>query len=157
MKVSFLQFGKTRQDYISEGILIYAKRIKHYTDFEMVNLKEIKNSKSPDANNLKKQEAKEILKYISKDDFVVLLDEKGKEYSSIRFAEFINNKLITGCRKLVFVSGGAFGFSDEIYKIANEQLSLSKLTFSHHMVRLIFMEQLYRAFTIIKGEPYHHE
>jgi 23S rRNA (pseudouridine1915-N3)-methyltransferase len=156
MKVSFLQIGKTDKKYISEGIEIYSARINHYVDFEIYTLNETKKSKSPDINNIKKTEAKEILKYISKDDFVVLLDENGKEHTSIKFAEFINNKMATGCKKINFISGGAYGFSDEIYKRANELISLSKLTFSHQLVRLIFLEQMYRAFTIIRGEPYHH-
>jgi 23S rRNA (pseudouridine1915-N3)-methyltransferase len=157
MKVSFLQLGKTDQNYISEGQKKYADRVKHYVSFEIVTIKEIKKSKSQDKANYKKAEGLEILKHVSKDDYVILLDEKGKEYSSLSFAANINNKMIGGCKKLLFISGGAFGFSDDVYKRANEQISLSKLTFSHQLVRLIFLEQIYRAFTIIKGEPYHHE
>jgi 23S rRNA (pseudouridine1915-N3)-methyltransferase len=156
MKVSFLQIGKTDKNYLSEGIRIYLNRIKHYVDFEIYSLNEIKKFKPLDINSIKKNEAKEILKYIVKDDFVVLLDENGKEHSSVKFAEFINNKMVTGCKKLIFISGGPYGFSEEIYKRANELISLSKLTFSHQLVRLVFLEQLYRAFTIIRGEPYHH-
>jgi len=157
MKLSFLQIGKTEPNYISEGTKIYSERIKHYTTFDILSLKDIKKrDKSTDAGQIKKIEGVEILKTISKDDFVILLDEKGKEYSSLEFAVFIKNKMNTGCKEMVFVSGGSYGFSEDVYKRANEQISLSKLTFSHQMVRLIFLEQLYRAFTIIKGEPYHH-
>jgi 23S rRNA (pseudouridine1915-N3)-methyltransferase len=157
MKVSFLQLGKTDQSYISEGIKIYSDRIKHYVSFEILTLKEFKKSKSQNIDNFKKTEGTEILKNISKDDYVILLDENGKEYSSLKFASYLNKKMVEGCKKLLFISGGAYGFSEDVYKRANEQISLSKLTFSHQLVRLIFIEQLYRAFTIIKGEPYHHE
>jgi 23S rRNA (pseudouridine1915-N3)-methyltransferase len=157
MKVSFLQLGKTDQNYLAEGIRIYSERIKHYISFEILTLKELKKSKSQDIFNFKRLEGIEILKNVSKEDYVILLDEKGKEFSSLKFAEYINNKMIGGCKKMMFISGGAYGFSEGVYKRANEQISLSKLTFSHQLVRLIFLEQLYRAFTIIKGEPYHHE
>ncbi len=157
MKLSFLQMGKTEHGYISEGIKIYSERIKHYNSIDILSLKDIKKGiKSIDVGQIKKNEGVEILKKISKNDFVILLDEKGNEYSSLEFAAFLQNKMNSGCKNLVFVSGGSYGFSEDVYTRANEQFSLSKLTFSHQMIRLIFLEQLYRAFTIIKGEPYHH-
>ena len=157
MKVSFLQMGKTDQKYIIEGVKDYSERIKHYIPFEILSLKDIKKSKSSDRDKVKKTEGVEILKRLSKEDYVILLDESGKEYTSIEFSSFLKNKIYAGFKKLVFVSGGSFGFSEDVYKRADEQVSLSKLTFPHQLVRLIFLEQLYRAFTIIKGVPYHHE
>lgn len=157
MKVSLLMVGKTDFDYIEKGILLYQERIKKYSSFETVCIKTTKKSKSVSPLQIKKDEGTGLIHKLQPSDFVVLLDERGKEIDSPGLASFIENKMATGTKKLVFIIGGAYGFSEEIYQRANEKISLSKMTFSHQLVRLIFMEQFYRAFTIIRGEPYHHE
>jgi 23S rRNA (pseudouridine1915-N3)-methyltransferase len=157
MKVLLIIVGKTDFKYLEEGIQLYSNRIVHYLPFEIITIKDLKKAKSLSPELVKENEGKEILNKIEPTDFVILLDENGKEFTSVQFAKYIENKTITGIRKLIFVIGGAYGYSDNVYKRANDKFSLSKMTFSHQIVRLIFMEQLYRAFTIIKGEPYHHE
>jgi len=135
---------------------VFTKRLKHYCKFEIVQLELPTKLKSSDSETIKKNEGELLLKKITPTDFIILLDEKGKEYSSVEFANFISKKSVHES-SLTFVIGGAYGFSNEVYERANAKLSLSKMTFSHQLIRLIFAEQLYRAFTIIKGEPYHHE
>jgi 23S rRNA (pseudouridine1915-N3)-methyltransferase len=135
----------------------YEDRLRHYCKFEELLIPQIKNVGKLSSNGLKIKEGKLILKNIDSTDKVILLDEKGKSFSSIDFSNLLNQKLLDSTKKLVFVVGGAFGFSEEVYKRANSKLRLSKMTFSHQMIRLIFKEQLYRAFTILKGEKYHHE
>jgi 23S rRNA (pseudouridine1915-N3)-methyltransferase len=157
MKVSLLMVGKTDFDFIEKGISLYQERIKKYIPFEISFFKTPKKLQSITIEQIKKQEGIELMKKLQPSDFVILLDERGKELNSVGFASLIENKMGTGTKKLVFVIGGAYGFSAELYKRANEKISLSKMTFSHQLVRLIFMEQFYRAFTIIRGEPYHHE
>ncbi|MFM2392066.1 MAG: hypothetical protein RLZZ546_43 [Bacteroidota bacterium] len=156
MKIAILCIGKTNEKYLKEGIDIFIKRMHHYVS--SIEYKELKDcAKTNDINLLKTNESMEFLKYISKDDFVVILDEKGSQFTSSEFATFIEKHQINSTKRMIFVIGGAFGFSEELYERANQKLSLSKLTFSHQMVRLFFAEQLYRAFTIIKGEKYHNE
>ncbi len=155
MKVTLLVTGKTDFKFIEEGNNLYISRIKHYLNFEYFTIKDLKKSKNVDVEYIKRLEGQLILSMVSANDYLVLLDENGKEIHSVEFAGFINQKLNAGVKKLVFVIGGAYGFSEDIYKRANEKISLSRLTFSHQMVRLIFLEQLYRACTIMKGEPYH--
>lgn len=157
MKLSLFFTGKTSFKYLDIGISDYEKRIKRYIDFEIKIIKDFKASKSMPAKTVKIKEGEQILKHINKSDFLVLLDEKGKMFTSREFAQFIHNKQNTGTRHLVFLVGGAYGFSEEIYKRANAKLSLSKMTFSHQPIRLLFTEQVYRAFTLIKGEPYHND
>ncbi len=157
MKVTLVFTGKTSFDYLEKGIAEYEKRIKRYIDFEIKIIKDLKASKSMPANIVKLKEGETILKQIKQTDFLILLDEKGKQYTSREFAKFIDNKIVTGVKNLMFVVGGAYGFSEEMYKRANGKLSLSKMTFSHQPIRLLFAEQLYRAFTIINGEPYHND
>ena len=157
MKVSLILVGKTDFNFIEEGENMYTERIKRYISFEKIVLKDLKNKKSLDQAQIKKLEGAEILSRINGGDYVILLDERGKEYSSINFASFLENKFINSYKRLVFIIGGAYGFNDEVYEKCNEKISLSKMTFSHQIIRLIFLEQLYRGFTIIKGEPYHHE
>jgi 23S rRNA (pseudouridine1915-N3)-methyltransferase len=157
MKVLLLLTGKTDFVFIDKGISLYSERIKKYLPFEMVTIKDSKKLKSVSIFNVKKEEGTELMKKIQPSDFIVLLDERGKEMNSIEFAAFIEKKMATGTKRMVFVIGGAYGFSSELYQRANEKISLSKMTFSHQLVRLVFMEQFYRAFTIIRGEPYHHE
>ena len=156
MKVKLVLIGKTDLNYLKEGINEYEKRLKHYLPMEIVVIPDLKNTKKLSEDQQKQKEGELILGQIKDGDFTVLLDEKGKEFSSVDFSKFIEKQMISGLRNLIFVVGGPYGFSDKIYKRANTKISLSKMTFSHQMVRMIFLEQLYRAMTIIKGEPYHH-
>lgn len=156
MKIELSVIGKTAFKYLEEGIQIYEKRLKHYARFDIYTIPDVKNI--PLSNNaLKIKEGESILTHLSNEDVLVLLDEKGKTMTSIELAAFIENQQIQATKKIVFQIGGAFGFSDAVYQRANVQISLSKMTFSHQMVRLLFIEQLYRAFTILKGEKYHNE
>ncbi len=157
MKITLLTVGKTEDAYLKEGMGKYVKRLKHYTKLDLVEINELKNTRALSAEQQKTKEAELILKKITPLDHVVLMDEKGAEYSSTQFAAFINKKEISSSANLVFVIGGPYGFDQAVYQRANDKLSLSRMTFSHQMVRLFFVEQLYRAYTIIKGEPYHHE
>ena len=157
MKITFITVGKTEEAYLKDGIDKYVKRLKHYTKLVIVEIDELKNTKALTQEQQKAKEAELILKKISPLDHVVLLDEKGLELTSTQFAAFINKKNIGSIASMVFVVGGPYGFDQSVYTRANDKLSLSAMTFSHQMVRLFFMEQLYRAFTIIKGEPYHHD
>jgi 23S rRNA (pseudouridine1915-N3)-methyltransferase len=157
MKITLLTVGKTEDAYIKEGIDKYLKRLKHYTKLELIDLPELKNTKALTQEQQKSKEAELILKKLSATDHVILLDEKGMEFTSVQFADHINKKAIGSVQNLAFIIGGPYGFDDSVYQRANAKMSLSRLTFSHQMVRLFFCEQLYRAYTIIKGEPYHHE
>lgn len=157
MKITLIVVGKTDKKYIIEGMLEYEKRLSHYCKFEVKVIPDIKNSKSMPASVQMQKEGELILGAIRSSSEIILLDERGSEYSSVDFAKFIEKKGIAGQRELVFIIGGPYGFSPEVKSSASGVISLSKLTFSHQIVRLIFMEQLYRAMTIIKGEPYHHE
>ena len=157
MKITFLTVGKTEDAYLKDGIEKYVKRLKHYTRLEIIDLAELKNTKALTAEQQKAREAEMILKKITATDFVILLDEKGAELSSKQFATYLDKKAISATANLVFIVGGPYGFDDTVYGRANDKISLSRMTFSHQMVRLFFIEQLYRAFSIIKGEPYHHE
>ena len=156
MKTLLILVGKTTDKHFQAGINDYCERISHYMPFELVTIPELKNTKSLSEDQQKQAEGELILKQIQTSDIVVLLDEHGKEFRSIEFAKWLEQKRNTA-RRLVFVIGGPYGFSQVVYSRANEQLSLSKMTFSHQMIRLVFTEQIYRACTIIKGEPYHHE
>ncbi len=156
MKIKLVCIGKTSFNYLNEGIEIYKKRMSHYSPFEYIEVPGIKSTKKKSESTIRKEEGEQILKALDKSDFLVLFDERGKEITSKGFATFFNSKAIGGTRTIVFVIGGAYGFSDSIYDRANTKHSLSKMTFSHQMVRLFAIEQIYRAHTIIKGEPYHH-
>ena len=156
MKALLILVGKTTDKHFAAGINDYVERIGHYMPFEIVTIPELKNTKSLTEEQQKSLEGDLILKQLQPSDTVVLLDEHGRELRSMEFARWIEQKRNTA-RRLVFVVGGPYGFSKEVYARCNEQLSLSKMTFSHQMIRLIFTEQVYRACTIIKGEPYHHE
>jgi 23S rRNA (pseudouridine1915-N3)-methyltransferase len=155
MRISLIQLGKTRFPYLQEGISDYHKRIQHYVNFDEITIPDLKNSKNLTAEEVRKKEADQILKFVDKSAYLVLLDERGKQSGSEEFADFIKKSMISG-RDIVLLIGGAYGFSENVYSRANDKISLSKMTFSHQLVRLIFAEQLYRAMTIIKGEPYHH-
>lgn len=157
MKVTLLTVGKTEDAYIKEGIDKYLKRLKHYIRMEIADLPELKNTKALTADQQKAKEAEMILKKLTATDHVVLLDEQGSDLTSQQFANYIDKKAVGSVQNLVFIVGGPYGFDQTVYQRANDKLSLSRMTFSHQMVRLFFIEQLYRAFTIIKGEPYHHQ
>ncbi len=157
MKIVLFVVGKTTQKYLVEGIAKYQKRLQHYTQFEIFEISNIKNVKNLSNLELMKKEGRLILKQLQPSDYLVLLDDKGKDFTSIKFAKKLQAWMLNGKKRLVFVCGGAYGFSDELYQRQNEKLSLSKMTFSHQMVRLFFVEQVYRAYTILNNEPYHHE
>lgn len=156
MKTELIVVGRTVNKHFIAGIADYSERIGHYMPFSITTIHELKNTKSLTEEQQKQAEGEQILKLIQPSDTVVLLDEHGHEYRSVELASWLEQKRNTA-RRLVFVIGGPYGFSQAVYTQANEKISLSKMTFSHQMVRLIFTEQLYRACTIIKGEPYHHE
>lgn len=155
MKIKLIVIGKTDEKYLQEGIAKYIDRLKHYVSFEILLINDVKMGAKPNANLQKEKEGKLFLEKIQSTDFVVLLDEKGKTLSSSEFADYFQKRM-NASLDVVFLIGGPFGFSPEIYNRANDKLALSKMTFSHQMVRLFFVEQLYRAFTIIKGEKYHN-
>lgn len=157
MKVAFVVIGKTDTGYFAEAINEYRNRLTHYIPFEMTIIPDIKNTKSLSETQQKEKEGEFILKALQPGDYLVLLDEHGKEYTSMQFSQYIEKKTHTVAKRLVFVVGGPYGFSEAVYKAAVEKISLSKMTFSHQMIRLIFTEQLYRAMTILNNEPYHHE
>ena len=157
MKIKFICIGKTTKPFLEAGEGEYLSRLKHYVSIERIELPDIRNAKNLSREQLKEAEGKEILKRILPTDQLVLLDERGKEFSSVSFAAHLEQQMNQSVKTIVFVVGGAFGFSDEIYQRANMKMSLSRMTYSHQMVRMIFLEQLYRAFTIIRGEGYHHE
>lgn len=156
MKIQVISIGKTAFNYLNEGIGLYEGRLKHYVPFEWTVLPDIKKAKNWTNEQLKVAEGQRFLKTIPKDAIVVLLDVKGKNLSSEEFADFINSRMLSGSKSLYFIIGGAYGFSRDMYERADFKISLSKMTFSHQLVRVVFLEQLYRAMTILKGEPYHH-
>lgn len=154
MNIELIVVGKTDSGDVNRLVEMYAKRLSFYTKFSITVIPDVKSSKN---SSLAEGEGEMIMKRFSPSDYVVLLDEKGKEFRSLEYADWLQKRMASGLKKLCFVIGGAFGFSDKIYERANDKISLSKMTFSHQIVRAIFAEQLYRAFTIINNEPYHHE
>lgn len=156
MKFMLLVVGKTIEKHYIAAIEDYLQRIKHYIPFEIEVIPELKNTKSLSTGQLKEKEGELILKALQPGDVPILLDEHGKEFRSIEFAAWIERKMHTA-KRLVFIIGGAYGFSQTVYQAAQEKISLSKMTFSHQMIRLIFVEQLYRAMSILNNSPYHHE
>lgn len=157
MRIILLTVGKTDIKWVSEGLEVYSSRLCHYIGFDKVEIPELRNAASLSRDQIKAAEGKLILSRLKPGDDVILLDEHGREFRSVEFASMLEKKMARASRDLVFVIGGAYGFSPEVYDRADSKLSLSKMTFSHQMVRTIFAEQLYRAFTIIRGEAYHHE
>jgi len=155
MKIIFLCIGKTSLSFLKEGENDYFNRLKHYVKIERIELEDIKNAKTSSVEELKKKEGDLFLRKIDPADELILLDERGKSYSSIEFAHFIQHREQTN-RKLIFLVGGAYGVSPQLYARANATISLSKMTFSHQMIRMIFLEQLYRAYTILANQAYHH-
>lgn len=156
MKIVLLVIGKTDAGYFVEAIREYASRLVHYLPFELQVIPDIKNVRNLSETQQKEKEGELILKTLQAGDYLVLLDEKGKEFTSVQFAAYLEKKMQTVPKRLVFVVGGPYGFSEAVYSASSEKISLSKMTFSHQMVRLIFVEQIYRAMTILAGEPYHH-
>ncbi len=157
MKTTLIVIGKTDADYLAEAIDEYKSRLAHYLPFEMEVIPDVKNVKNLSEAQQKEKEGELILKSVQAGDYLVLLDDKGKEYTSMQFAAYMERKMQTVPKRLVFVVGGPYGFSEAVYGAASEKISLSKMTFSHQMIRLIFIEQIYRAMTILNHEPYHHE
>lgn len=157
MKILLLAIGKTDARYFIDGINEYEKRLVHYIPYEMQIIPDIKNVKNMSIEQQKEKEGELILRNIQPGDYLVLLDERGREYSSQQFASYLEKKMHVVPKRLVFVIGGPYGFSSTVYDSANEKIMLSRMTFSHQMIRLIFVEQLYRAMTILNNEPYHHE
>lgn len=156
MECVLLCVGKTDQAELKQLIDLYQNRLKHYTKFSLVIIDDIKNSKNLSEKQQKEAEGKALEKQLKAGDRIVLLDENGKNFSSIAFSDWINKQQVSGVKRLVFIIGGPYGFSADIYARAQQKISLSSMTFSHQMVRLFFVEQLYRAHTILKNEPYHH-
>lgn len=156
MKVKLICIGKTSKSFLLEGEAEYMKRLKHYVQFEKIELPDIKQAKKLSEDQIKVKEGAQILSKISPGETVFLLDEKGREYSSEKFARFLQQEFNKGGKSIVFVVGGPYGFSDEMYKRANGKISLSQMTMSHQMIRMFFIEQVYRGMTILRGEPYHH-
>ena len=157
MKITLLTVGKTDKDWVRQGMDIYVSRLKHYIPFSVVEIPELKNVSALTKDQIKTREGELILKQVKPSDDLILLDERGKEYTSVELAKVIQDKISYVGKDMTYVIGGAYGFSDAVYQRANSKISLSRMTFSHQMVRAIFVEQIYRAFTIMKGEPYHHE
>ena len=157
MKIAFLQTGKTSDKYLADGISIFEERLRKYIAFEICTLADLRSTRNMPSREQKIREGEQILRFIRPEDYTVILDEKGKEFSTVEFSSWLEKIFMIQKKRIVFVAGGAWGFSEAVYKKADMCLSLSKLTFSHQMVRLLFLEQLYRAFTVIKGEPYHHD
>ena len=157
MKVALIAVGKTTEKYFTEAIDEYRNRLKFYLPFEFEIIPELKNTKNLSESQQKEKEGELILKQLQPGDVLVLLDEHGKEFTSMKFADYIEKKMHVVSKRLVFVIGGPYGFSEKVYATAQEKISVSKMTFSHQMIRMIFLEQLYRAMTILNNEPYHHE
>lgn len=157
MKVKLIVVGKTKKSFLTEGEKEYQKRLTRYLNLELIEIPDVKNAKKRTEDEIKREESKAILSKLNPTDHVALLDEKGKEFTSVKFAKHLERYFIHAGQTLVFVIGGPYGFDKDVYDRANEKLALSQMTFSHQMVRLFFIEQLYRAMTILKGEPYHHQ
>ena len=157
MKIKLICIGKTSKSFLKEGEKEYLRRINHYCDIEKIEINDLKKTKKLSINEIKQKEGKLILKQINREDKIILLDERGKEYKSLDFSIYLNKKINFTRKNLIFITGGSYGFSNEIYTRADDIVSLSKMTFSHQMIRLFFLEQIYRSYTIINGKPYHNE
>ena len=157
MRVALVTVGRTDIPWVREGLEMYVSRLEHYVPFTLKEIPELKGVSALSTDQIRQREGEDILKQVKPSDELVLLDERGKEYRSLEFAHWLEGRLAHSGRDLVFVIGGAYGFSEAVYARADAKLSLSRMTFSHQLVRTVFAEQLYRAFTILRGEPYHHE
>jgi len=156
MNIELWCVGKAQFGFVSKGVEEFSNRLKHYTNFQIVYIDDVKKGKKENTLNIKKREGEQILKKLRGGEVLILMDENGKEMSSVEFASFVENKMIYSNKKIVFLIGGAFGFSKDVYQRADYKLSFSQMTFSHQLIRVCFVEQLYRAFTIIKNEKYHN-
>lgn len=157
MQIILITVGKTKTSFLQEGIRNYIQRLKHYIDFSLIELPDLKSVKSLSANEQKHKEGLAICEKLYTSDHVIILDEKGREMNSLHFANYMEKIMTSGRKRIVYIIGGPYGFSEQVYDRADAKLSLSQMTFNHEMVRLFFIEQLYRSMTIIRGEPYHHE
>ena len=157
MKTELWQIGKTAFPYLEEGVRIYESRLQRYLPFQIETIPDVKNAQKLPPAQLKSREGELVLTRLKNDDFLILLDERGKSYTSVEWAQFLEKELMGSHKRIVFLIGGAFGFSQEIYQRANAKVSLSSMTFSHQMIRVFFLEQLYRAMTILRNEPYHNQ
>lgn len=157
MKITLLVIGKTDKAFVKDALDEYQKRLKHYLSFQIEVIPDIKNAKNLSEEQQKNKEGELILSKVKSGDHLILLDERGISYSSVEFSGFIQKKMLAGIKNLLIVVGGPYGFSKQVYDRSQSKISLSKMTFSHQMIRMIFVEQIYRAMTILKGEPYHHE
>ena len=157
MTIKLLAIGKTDSSELQELIDVYQKRLQHYINFEIEIIPDLKKTKNLSEEQQKNKEGELILKKLSPTDVLILFDEKGKQFTSVEFSQYLQKKMNSGIKQLVFLIGGPYGFSNEVYAKASGKISLSKMTFSHQMVRLFITEQVYRAFTILKNEPYHHQ
>ena len=157
MNIELIVIGKTDQQEVASLVEQYAKRVNHYCKFTVMTIADVKNTRNMAPSRQKQLEGEMILKLISEGDWLVLMDERGRQFTSMEYADWLQKRMLSGVKRVAIVIGGPYGFSDEVYKRANEKISLSKMTFSHQIVRAIFAEQLYRAFTILNNEPYHHE
>ncbi|MFI3288765.1 MAG: 23S rRNA (pseudouridine(1915)-N(3))-methyltransferase RlmH [Rikenellaceae bacterium] len=157
MNIELIVVGKTDSADIERLVEDYAKRVTHYCRFSITTLPDLRNTKSLSPKQQKKSEGEMILKQLTDSDYVVLLDERGAQYRSVEFAQWLQKRMNSGVKRLVFIVGGPFGFAEEVYLRANSKISLSAMTFSHQVIRVFFAEQIYRAFTILRNEPYHNE
>ncbi|HHH53105.1 MAG TPA: 23S rRNA (pseudouridine(1915)-N(3))-methyltransferase RlmH [Bacteroidetes bacterium] len=156
MQIELWCIGKNSFDFVDKGVQEYSSRLKHYSKFKIVYLDDVKRGKKDNPGLVKDKEGKLTLSKLTDKDILILLDEKGREMNSVKFSAFIENKMLYSSKRMIFLIGGAFGFSKELYDRADDKISLSKMTFSHQLIRVCFVEQLYRAFTIIKNEKYHN-
>lgn len=157
MKIKLIYTGKTGKSFLIEGEKEYLSRLKHYIKVDVIELPDIKKAHKLSEEEVKKKEAEQVLSKLEAQDQIVLLDDKGKQFSSVEFSKFLQKKMNSGIHSLCFIIGGPYGFDQKIYDLPHTKLSLSKMTFSHQMIRILFLEQVYRGLTILKGEPYHHE
>ena len=157
MNIELIVVGKTDQKEVEALVEMYAKRINRYCKFSITTLADVRNTKNMASSRQKQLEGEAILRLVGEGDCLTLMDERGAQYTSMEYAQWLQKRMLSGVKRLVLVIGGPYGFSEEIYKRADQKISLSKMTFSHQIVRAIFAEQLYRAFTILRNEPYHHE
>lgn len=157
MEIKLITIGRTRTEFVKDGIVAYLKRLKHYLTFSLEELPDVRTTKTTDKNNLKEMEGMQILSLITPADYLILLDERGREFTSLEFAGYMEKTMASGRKRIIFAIGGPYGFSQPVYDRSDAKLSLSRMTFNHEMVRMFFVEQVYRAMTILRGEPYHHE
>ena len=157
MNIELIVVGKTDSREVEALVEMYAKRVNHYCKFSITTIADVRNTRNMAASRQKQLEGEAIMRLITEGDYVVLMDERGQQYTSMEYAQWLQKRMLSGVKRLVLVIGGPYGFSEEVYARANYKISLSRMTFSHQIVRAIFAEQIYRAFTILNNEPYHHE